>query len=61
MDLLMRGSGWPTGSYLDEVRFTASVLEPDQFLQGVYPEPGTLSLLAFGGLGALLRRRRRKR
>ncbi|NQT52788.1 PEP-CTERM sorting domain-containing protein [bacterium] len=61
MDLLMRGSGWPAGSYLDEVRFTASVLEPDQFLQGVYPEPGTLSLLAFGGLGALLRRRRRKR
>lgn len=59
-DLLMRGSGFPAGSYLDEVRFSASVLQPEQFLRGVYPEPTTLSLLALGGLG-LLRRRRRKR
>jgi len=33
-DFLMgAGSGWPAGTYLDEVRFTPQVLDPPQFLQ----------------------------
>ena len=31
-DLLFGGSSWPTGSYVDEVRFSASVLGPNEFL-----------------------------
>jgi len=61
-DLLLGGSTWPAGSYLDEVRFSAGVLGPDQFLRVLVPEPGTLavwSLLA--GLGVALGRRRGRR
>ncbi|MFC1806346.1 LamG-like jellyroll fold domain-containing protein [Planctomycetota bacterium] len=57
-DLLFGDSIWPAGSYLDEVRFSAAPLGPDQFLIAVAPEPATLALLALGGLGLLARRRR---
>jgi len=56
-DLLFGDSTWPAGSYLDEVRFSASPLGPDQFLVAVTPEPATLALLGVGALIALRRRR----
>jgi hypothetical protein len=41
--------------YLDEFRISNTALTPDQFLNAV-PEPGTLGLLALGGLALLARR-----
>ena len=41
--------------YLDEFRISDTALTPDQFLNAV-PEPGTLGLLALGGLALLARR-----
>jgi len=49
-DLLFSESTWPAGSYLDEVRFSASVLSPEEFLVATVPEPSTLALAALGGL-----------
>jgi hypothetical protein len=43
---------------IDFVRISEGALVPDQFLD--LPEPGTLTLLAFGGLGLLARRKRRR-
>jgi hypothetical protein len=57
-DLLLGDSGWPAGSYLDEVRFSAAPLTPDQFLIADAPEPATLGLLALGALGLIRRRRK---
>ena len=56
-DLLFGDSDWPSGSYLDEIRFSAAPLGPDQFLRAI-PEPASASLLALGLL-ALLKTRRR--
>lgn len=44
-------------AYTDEVRFSNTVLSPDDFLQ-VIPEPGTLALLGMGILATFLARRR---
>lgn len=49
-------SGYPL--IIDELRVTDRVLQPSEFLRAI-PEPCTLSLLALGGLAAVLRRRRR--
>jgi hypothetical protein len=35
---------------VDEIRYSDSVLDPDQFLRAV-PEPGSFSLLLFGAIG----------
>jgi hypothetical protein len=57
--LFLSESGFPAGSYLDEVRYTNVVLAPEQFLRAV-PEPSTLALAAFS-LCCLLARPRRRR
>ena len=59
-DLLFGNGSWPEGSYLDEVRFSASPLSPSEFLRAEVPEPMTLTLLLSGGaaLGGYARRRR---
>lgn len=59
-DLLFGNSGFPAGSYLDEVRFSAGVLGPDQFLTLTIPEPSAVVLLVLGGLGTLFFPRRRR-
>jgi hypothetical protein len=43
---------------IDFVRISGGALVPDQFVD--LPEPGTLTLLAFGGMGLLARRKRRR-
>ncbi len=44
---------------IDFVRISGGALVPDQFVD--LPEPGTLTLLAFGGVGFLARRRRQRK
>jgi len=55
-DLLLGGGG--SGWYIDEVRYSNEVLDPEQFLQAI-PEPATLTLTAFGLLACAWRRRKR--
>jgi len=61
-DLLMGSPAFPSGSYVDEVRFSASVLSPSQFLTAsAVPEPSTFALAAIGLVGLMAWGRRKRR
>jgi hypothetical protein len=47
------------GGDIDEIRYTNRVLEAGEFLNAI-PEPATVTLLGLGGLGMLVRRRRKR-
>ena len=55
-DFIIQASDLPAGTGRQDTRFVFAYIDFED--PPVVPEPATLALLGFGGLGALLRRRR---